>query len=122
MRVESDPPQSFSAGFELSGDATEGVLTLYTPLGTTLAALSWNASGSTLQRGAERSQYSSLPELMRQTLGAELPVPALFGWLAGRPGDAPGWQADLSQRPQGRIRARRHDPAPAAELRLQLEP
>ncbi len=32
VRVESDPVQSFSAGFELRGNLRQGSLSLYSPL------------------------------------------------------------------------------------------
>ena len=83
IRVESAPVQVFSAAFELSGSASAGALTLFTPLGTTAAALSWTPEGSTLRSPAEVRQFATLAALMRQTLGAELPITALFGWLAG---------------------------------------
>jgi outer membrane lipoprotein LolB len=46
-------------------------------------------------------------------------VAALFDWLAGFPSVADGWQADLSGRAEGRLRARRLT-APAADLRIVL--
>lgn len=114
--------QSLSAAFELSGNAQAGELTLFTPLGTTAAALSWSPQGSTLRSNTEIRQFDSLGALMQQTLGAELPVDALFAWLAGDAVVVAGWQADLSQRRSGRIGARRDTPLPVAELRLMLEP
>jgi outer membrane lipoprotein LolB len=122
IRVESEPVQAFSAAFELSGGATAGALTLLTPLGTTAAALTWTPEGSTLRSSAEVRQFPTLGALMRQTLGAELPVAALFAWLSGDTATAAGWQADLSQRDNGRITARRDLPLPVTELRLVLEP
>lgn len=121
VRLESQPVQSFSAGFELSGNSSAGALNLYTPLGTTAAALAWSPQVSLLRINSETQQFTSLGALMQQTLGAELPVEALFAWLAGEPVAAPGWQVDLSQRGQGRISARRQLPLPEAELRLAME-
>jgi outer membrane lipoprotein LolB len=46
-------------------------------------------------------------------------VATLFDWLAGIPSVATGWQADLSGRAEGRLRARRLT-APAADLRIVL--
>jgi len=120
--VEAEPVQSFTATFELSGNAQTGALTLFTPLGTTAAALNWSPQSSTLRSNAESRQFASLGALMQQTLGAELPVAALFAWLAGDAMAAEGWQADLSQRASGRIGARRDAPLPVAELRLVLAP
>ena len=122
IRVESEPVQVFSAAFELSGNAPAGALTLFTPLGTTAAALSWTPEGSTLRSNAEVRQFPTLEALMRQTLGAELPITALFAWLAGDTATSAGWQVDLSQRPNGRITVRRQSPLPMAELRVVLDP
>ena len=122
IRVESEPVQVFSAAFELSGTAPAGALTLFTPLGTTAAALSWTPEGSTLRSNAEVRQFATLGALMRQTLGAELPITALFAWLAGDTAASDGWQVDLSQRPNGRITVCRQSPLPMAELRVVLDP
>ncbi|MCX7226603.1 MAG: hypothetical protein NT071_13570 [Burkholderiales bacterium] len=122
IRVESEPVQVFSAAFELSGSAPAGALTLFTPLGTTAAALSWTPEGSTLRSNAEVRQFATLGALMRQTLGAELPITALFAWLAGDTAASDGWQVDLSQRPNGRITVRRQSPLPMAEMRVVLDP
>jgi outer membrane lipoprotein LolB len=122
IRVESEPVQVFSAAFELSGSAPAGALTLFTPLGTTAASLNWTPEGSTLRSHAEVRQFATLGALMRQTLGAELPIAALFGWLAGDNAVSSGWQVDLSQRPNGRITVRRQSPLPMAELRVVLDP
>ena len=122
IRVESEPVQVFSAAFELSGSAPAGALTLFTPLGTTAAALNWTPEGSTLRTNLEVRQFATLGALMRQTLGTELPIAALFDWLAGDTAASAGWQVDLSQRPNGRITVRRQSPLPMAELRVVLDP
>ena len=67
--------QSFSAAFELSGNAQAGALTLFTPLGTTAAALSWTPQASTLRSNTETRQFDSLGALMQQTL---VPVPKTY--------------------------------------------
>jgi outer membrane lipoprotein LolB len=58
---------------------------------------------------------------MAQTTGAAVPISALFDWLAGVPTSAPGWAADLSQQPKGRIAAKRTEPAPYADLRIVVD-
>lgn len=122
LRVESEPPQSFSAGFELSGHARNGGLLLFSPLGTTLASLSWSPQAATLRNNGEVRQFDSLDALAEQATGTALPIGALFQWLAGEEATAAGWEADLSQLKDGRLFARRSHPAPPAELRLILEP
>lgn len=127
VRVESDQTQSpsqaqsFSAGFELSGTPQVGELTLFTPLGTTVAALSWSPQTAVMLSGGETQHFASLEALIEQALGTEIPVAALFAWLAGEHRVVAGWSADLSQHAAGRITARRIMPAPAAELRLMLD-
>ncbi len=121
LRVDSQPPQAFAALFDLHGTAEAGELQLTSVLGQTLATVRWSAAGAELQRGDEVQRRGSLDELTRELTGAPLPVVALFDWLAGRASEAGGWQADLSGQPQGRLVARRAQPAPAAELRLVVQ-
>jgi outer membrane lipoprotein LolB len=125
VRVESSPPQSqpqaFSAEFELTGNSQAGELTLYTPLGSTAAALSWSAQTAVMHSNGEVRYFESLDALIKQAVGTEIPVVALFAWLAGNNMVVAGWSADLSQHANGRITARRTDPVPLAELRLVLE-
>lgn len=125
VSVEADQPlsqaQSFSAGFELSGNALAGELTLYTPLGNTAATLAWSSESAVMRRNGEVRYFESLDALIKQAVGTEIPVTAFFAWLAGDNMTAAGWRADLSQHANGRITARRTLPAPMAELRLVLE-
>ena len=126
LRLEADDPSAsarfFSAAFDLKGDVRQGELLLLTPLGTRLATIGWDDQQAWLRTGAERRQFASLAHLTQEVLGAELPLAAVLGWLSGHALLQPGWQADLSQQPQGRILARRMDPLPAVELRLLLDP
>ena len=125
VRVEADlpqsPSQSFSSGFELSGNPLAGGLTLYTPLGTTAATLTWTPQTAALRTNGDIRYFESLADLIKQAVGTEIPVTALFAWLAGDNMVAAGWSADLSQQSNGKITARRMEPAPQAELRLMLE-
>lgn len=121
LQVEESSSQSFSAGFELKGSARTGELTLFTPLGGTLAVLSW-APGSALLRGnGQTRQFESVDALVNHATGAPIPLAALFDWLGGVNTPVPGWQPDLSQLAQGRLSARRLDPPPAADLRVAFE-
>ncbi len=113
--------QSFSAGFELSGNPQTGQLTLYTPMGTTAATLSWSAKNAILQADGDTRYFASLDASIKEVLGTEIPVTALFAWLAGEKMAVVGWQVDLSQHVTGRITARRIEPGPPAEIRLVLE-
>jgi outer membrane lipoprotein LolB len=121
VRIEAEPSQSFSAGFELTGTATAGELILYTPLGSTAASLVWSPQTAVLRANDDIRYFDSLDALIEQALGTNLPAPALFSWLAGDNRVISGWSADLSQYENGRITARRLNPAPITELRLVLE-
>jgi outer membrane lipoprotein LolB len=125
VRIEADQPesqpQSFSAGFELTGTPLTGALALYTPLGSTAAALSWSPQTAIMRTNGDVRYFATLEDLIKQAVGTDIPVAALFAWLAGENMNVKGWRADLSQHAHGRITARRTEPAPVAELRLVLE-
>ncbi|MBX3657062.1 MAG: outer membrane lipoprotein LolB [Ramlibacter sp.] len=121
LKVQAQPPQSFSAGFELRGQASAGQLSLFNPLGGTVARLAWSPGKATLTSGSEVREFDSLDALVTQATGASIPVSALFDWLAGTPTPAAGWQADLSRLSEGRLEARREQPLPAAEMRVLLD-
>jgi outer membrane lipoprotein LolB len=121
LTVEDNQAQSFSAAFELKGNADAGELALYNPLGSTLAVLDWAPGSASLRENRQTRSYGSLEELVRQATGTAIPVAALFDWLRGTYTPVPGWRADLSQLAHGRLTAWRSVPAPAAELRLVLD-
>lgn len=121
LRIQSEPATSMSAGFLLRGEAGHGRLDLYSPLGTTLASLSWAPYEVQLQQGGQLQRFNSLDELTEQATGAALPVNVLFDWLNGIPSFSPGWQADLSQLPRGLLIAQRVSPTPAVQLRIKLD-
>lgn len=73
-----------------------------------------------MRTNGEIRQFESLGELLREVVGTELPVSALFAWVAGERKLANGWSADLTDYPRGQIKAHRKDPTPAAELNLIL--
>ncbi|MEY5099020.1 MAG: Outer-rane lipoprotein LolB [Pseudomonadota bacterium] len=121
LQIESDPPQAFHAGFELRGSAQAGELSLYSPLGTTLASARWHPEGAVLQRPDSSQAYPDLATLTTDLTGTALPVAALFDWLQGDPTEAEGWSVDLAGAADGRLRAQRHHPLPGASLRLILD-
>lgn len=121
IRIESEQPQSFSAGFELNGSPQTGEMTLYTPIGSTAAALSWSPQTAIMRAQGEVRYFESLDALIKQAVGTEIPVKALFAWLAGVNVPVAGWSVDLSQHTEGKITAHRTTPSPLAELRLVLD-
>ena len=122
MTVQSDPPQSFSAGFELKGRPERGELTLISPLGNVLGVLRWSPGEAELDSGNRNIQrFDSVDALMAQATGAAVPLGALFAWLQGNNATASGWSADLSRHGEGRIAATRMQPMPQADLRVVLD-
>ena len=128
MQVEAHPDepgsqrQSFSASFELLGTPQAGELIFYTPLGGTAAAIRWTPDVATLESQGQTRVYAGLGPLTQSLLGTDLPVTALFGWLAGQDLLTDGWKVNLAQFGQGKISAQRLSPLPQAQLRLILEP
>ncbi len=122
LQVQSEPAQSFSAGFELKGQPERGELTLISPLGNVLGVLRWSPSEAVLDSGGSQTQrFDSVDALMTQATGAAVPLSALFAWLQGDNASVSGWTADLSRRSEGRILAKRVQPEPQADLRVVLD-
>ena len=122
LQVEDASSQSFSAGFELKGSARQGELALFTPLGGTLAVLSWQPGMAQLQSDGKTRSFDSIDALVQEATGSVIPVAALFDWLDGRATEVPGWRPDLSRQAQGRVSAQRSQPLPRADLRVVFEP
>jgi len=120
LQVEGQASQSFSALFELRGDARSGGLVLISPLGSRLAQLDWSDGRAQLVSAQETRTSDSLDALLQDVTGTRIPVAALFGWLHGTQATAPGWSADLSSLADGRLIARRDSPTPSATLRIAL--
>ncbi|MGR4869426.1 lipoprotein insertase outer membrane protein LolB [Variovorax sp. LARHSF232] len=121
LRVDSAPPQSFSAFFDLRGNSRAGELQLTSPIGSTLGLARWTPGEAVLQNGADIRRFDSVEALIEAATGAAIPLDALFGWLDGRDEPVPGWKADLSQVGAGRLQATRQAPPPGAELRIVFE-
>lgn len=121
LKVASEPPQAFFAAFELKGRADNGELTLISPLGSILGIMRWSTAEAVLQQGNSIKRFASTDDLLQQATGAAVPISALFDWLAGVDTPTPGWVADLSEQPNGRITATRASPAPLADLRILLD-
>ncbi len=121
LQLQSTPPQNWSASFELQGSAEQGQMVLLSPLGTTLAKLSWSPRSALLEQGADKTESSNLQSLSQKLTGTDLPIHAIFEWLQGRETSARGWNVDLSALNEGRLSARRMAPAPEALLRILLD-
>jgi outer membrane lipoprotein LolB len=121
LQVRSEPPQSFSGGFEIKGNPSQGELRLNSPLGNTVLAARWSPTQATLYSGNQSRNFVSIDALIEQSTGAALPVAALFDWLDGKDTQSSGWTADLTHQPEGRINASRINPLPQSELRIVLD-
>ena len=121
LQVQSDPPQSLQASFELQGNPQEGDLTLLNLVGGILARLSWTPQQAMLERGSERWIQPRVEQLAEQLVQTPLPVQALFDWIEGQATAYAGWEVDLSAHAQGRITATRLRPGPAAQMRIVLD-
>ncbi len=121
LKVHSEPVQSFSASFDLQGDAQVGSLVFFTPIGSTAARLQWDSSGARLQTSGDPLQFETLDALTRHATGAALPIGSMFAWLHGREPDTPGWQVDLQNLPDGRLAAQRLPPETPVELKIILD-
>ncbi|MGB7182001.1 MAG: outer membrane lipoprotein LolB [Burkholderiaceae bacterium] len=70
--------------FELTRQAGQLDLALFSPFGQTLATAVSNADGASLTTSAGQTyQAQTTPELIEKALGWRLPVDALPGWLSG---------------------------------------
>jgi outer membrane lipoprotein LolB len=124
LRIASDTPQSLYGAFSISGDAQTGELSLNSPLGNTVAKLTWTPQTALLVANNTTTTYPSTEALITTVTGTVLPLPALFDWLAGISTPIEGWETDLSnmQNPDNRrLIAKRISPLPTVELRIALE-
>lgn len=121
VKVIEPQPQSFSANFELEGNAEVGTLRLTSPLGTTLALMQWAPGSAVLTGTGAPRQFDSLSALTQATIGLDIPMAALFDWLQGTASQAAFWEADLTELGSGKLSAKRTAPEMRAEIKLLLE-
>lgn len=134
--TDTSEAHSLTAAFELSGTPDRGRLDLNTPIGSTVARARWHADSVVLDTPQGQTRHPTLADMTRAVVGEELPVPALFDWLRGRPWPgaysassvAPepagfrqlGWTIDLSRFDEARILARRESP-PVVTVQVKLD-
>jgi outer membrane lipoprotein LolB len=121
LQIQSEPPQAFFAAFELKGRAQRGELTLTSPIGSVLGVMRWSPEEAVLESGRDVKRFASVEALLQATTGAAIPINSMFDWLVGRNTSLNGWVADLAQQGNGKINARRVEPAPQIELRILLD-
>jgi outer membrane lipoprotein LolB len=123
LKTLTKPPEQFSANFTLQGTAALGELTIYTPIGTTLAVASWNADGAVLEEGSQKQKFASMETLTKHVTGASLPLTSLMSWLNSDGENIPGWEIRSENQPGGRrLFAKRVSPMPQLQLTLILDP
>ena len=127
--------RSFSAAFELEGDATSGRLDLTTPLGSIVARARWTPESVVLATPRGETPYPDLDALTHDLIGESLPVAALFDWLQGRPWpsapaepapagagfDQLGWSVDLAHFRDDALLAAHRARRPAVDVRIKLD-
>lgn len=117
------PMQSWSAHFELSGTPEAGHLILYTPVGTTVAKVSWTPQQAMVKTADNIQYFNNLDELTNAYFHQSIPITALFDWLKGKktPHEVVGWRVDLSRAEHGIIKAQRISPLPKMNLRAVVD-
>ena len=123
LKILNKKPEQFSATFMLEGTAEEGELTIYSPIGTTVALASWNPQGATLTEGSQKHSFTSMDSLTEKLTGASLPLPSLMAWLNNDGPAVSGWEIRAESPTSGRrLFARRLQPLPQLQLALILDP
>jgi len=123
LKILSKPPEQFSANFSLQGTSAQGELTIFSPIGTTLAVASWNDQGAVLEEGSKKQTFASMEALTRQVTGASLPLQNLMSWLNTDGPPLEGWEIRSENQPGGRrLFAKRVSPLPQLQLTLVLDP
>lgn len=121
LTVHQTPVQYVAAAFELEGHAEQGELTLFSPLGQASLVLRWSPGLAQWQQSGQTRSFASLSEMTQAATGTDLPLDALFEWLAGRDPAVPGWAIERSES-AGRWSANRSQPAPAVTLTVSTTP
>lgn len=121
LKIYTDPIETFSADFELTGNPQTGTLTFSTALGVTAAQLEWGAQGAKLRARGEVRDFESLDDLTQYAVGSKLPIGSLFAWLQGENALAAGWTVDLERVASGRLSARRLPPEIPVDLKMSWE-
>ena len=98
-------------------------MTVYSPIGTTLAVASWDSNGAVLSEGSNKQSFASMDALTKHVTGASLPLQSLMSWLNSDGATLDGWEVRSEDQPGGRrLFAKRLTPLPQLQLTLVLDP
>lgn len=123
LKVLQEPPEQFSANFEINGRPEQGELVLYSPIGTTLAVAHWSPDSAELLQGQKVQTFVSVQAMTQQLTGNSLPLPELLAWLDQDGAALPGWDLKSENTPNSRrVFAKRTSPRPMLELTLVIDP
>jgi outer membrane lipoprotein LolB len=139
ITLETTPTQSFTADFDLFGNAQSGEIQLYSSMGTTLALAKWDENGGELTLNNKTSQhFDSLQEMTTKLTGVGFPLQSVFSWLKGNELTPPlGWELIVDSKHLGaegkkapklqttsteHLNMQRLSPTPRAQLHLWIEP
>lgn len=123
LKVLKNPPEQFSANFELNGRPDNGELALYSPIGTTLAVARWTPFNAQLLEGQQVKSFESIEAMTLQMTGSSLPLPEILAWLDQDGAALPGWTLRSETSPNSRrVFAKRESPSPMLELTLVIDP
>jgi outer membrane lipoprotein LolB len=121
VKVKGEAAQSFSAQYALQGTAASGKLSLYTPLGITVAHVQWSPESVVLFGQGEPRQFATLDALTLALTGTELPIASLFAWLDGSQKVDPQWRIERADLENGVWIAHRDFGASSVDVKVLLE-
>lgn len=121
LTIEGEAPHSTSASFTLRGNAAQGELTVLSPIGSTVALMSWTPERATFVSNGLTEHHTDLDALTHRLTGTNLPVAAFFSWFEGKAVEADGWTVNLDRLDGGRLSAVRTQPPPKTSVRIVLD-
>lgn len=121
VTVKGDAAQSFSAQYALQGNPTQGKLSLFTPLGITVAHVAWSPELVVLSGQGEPRQFETLDALTQALTGTELPIASVFAWLEGSASVDPQWRIERADLENGVWIAHREWGGNTVTVRVLLE-
>ena len=121
LSIEGENPHNTSASFYLRGNAVQGEMTVFSPIGSTVAVISWTPEYATFVSNGRTEYRADLDALTRRLTGTNLPVAAFFSWFEGKAAEADGWTVNLDRLGDGHLSAVRTLPSPKASVRIVLD-